>query len=301
MGECKMSQNCIICGSDFNPYIDDIVDYEYGVNFSSNLVICSSCGLVTHMPNIKAEQIPSLYPTSYLAHSAGLKRKGVYGFLKGLLAWRTANNCSKNIPNNGCFLEIGCGNAELISEISSLRGDVDFIGVDIEDVVKPTINKFTFIHGQLEDSNITENSVDMIYCSNLIEHVANPRVFLQECRKILKPNGVIIGVTPDHLSIDRYVFGKYWAGYHYPRHTYLFNHNNIKKLLRSEGFSKISATGAYGFWYLSMANKYIELPGLKKRGVLFAVVTAIFLPLDIFVNFFRCSGSMSFIGHKKDC
>ena len=297
MEKRQINSSCILCDVKLKNFVTEISDYEYGVVHTSKLVLCPQCGLVTHSPVLTPTEIPSLYPDNYLAHTTASKAKGVYGYLKSVLANGTVKKCSKKIPSNGVFLEVGCGNGALLTKLSELRGDASFIGVDIKNVLKEELSSFEFFHGQLEDQDIPVGSVDVIYCSNLIEHVADPRLFLRKCKKILKPGGCIIGVTPDHLSVDRYMFGKYWAGYHYPRHTYVFNHNNIKIMLKKEGFKNVDVKGGYSFWYLSFANIFVKLHGLKKRGVMFAFVTAAFFPIDIVINIFRPHGSMTFIGY----
>jgi len=289
---------CISCQTPLNMLRPDIKDYEYGVVWKSQLVMCKKCGLVTHEPQIEPKEISSLYPSTYLAHTASSGSKSIYGFLKQRLAKHTLNKLAKKIPKDGVFLEVGCGNAHLLKRLSEARKDISVVGVDIEDVKKPELHQFTFHHGQLEEVDIPAKSIDVIYCSNLIEHVPDPRVFLQKCLAILKPGGLLYGVTPNHLSLDRYIFRKYWAGYHYPRHTFVFNHKNLKHLMQKQGFNRVSIKGSYAFWYLSLANRFVDLPGTKKRGIMFAAITGLFFPFDLLVNLFRCHGSMAFQGRK---
>jgi ubiquinone/menaquinone biosynthesis C-methylase UbiE len=158
--------------------------------------------------------------------------------------------------------------------------------------------RFKFYKGQLENIDFGGRRFDVIYCSNLLEHVPDPFVFLRKCAALLHRGGVIYGVTPDHLSLDRYMMGRYWAGYHYPRHTFVFNHSNIGPILSKCGFERVRLRGSYSFWYLSFANRLVALPGAKKRGLAFAAVTALFLPLDLLINLFRCHGSMRFVAHR---
>lgn len=56
--------------------------------------------------------------------------------------------------------------------------------------------------------------------------------------------------------------------------------------------------GSYGFWYLSIANRLIELPGTKKRGIAFAAVTAAFAPIDALLDLAYPHGSMTFTGQR---
>lgn len=274
--------------------IADIQDWEYGVQWDSKLVICRDCGLVSQHPAVRPDEIAALYPDNYLAHSPASASNSIYGRLKEILARRTARKIASNVPSGGTMMEIGCGNGHLLRRIAQVRPDINFVGVDIENVNIEGIENFQFINGQFEEAEIATNSCDFIYCSNLIEHVPDPSVFLDKVHSTLKPGGVLRGVTPNHLSIDRFLFGKYWAGYHYPRHTFLFNHHNLRRILERARLEEIELTGAYSFWYLSFANRFQKLPGTKKRGILFALVTAAFLPIDLLINLFRCHGSMTF-------
>lgn len=289
---------CVLCGGALRRFISDITDWEYGVSHASELVRCANCGLVTHDPPIRVEDIPGLYPATYLAHSGPSTGRGVYGALKRLLRQRTISGIDRLIPANGTLLEVGCGNCQLLRDVRAARADVRLVGVDIEAVSHEPISNFEFLHGQLEEVQLADSSVDIIYCSNLIEHVADPRRFLDVCRRVLKPGGRIYGITPDHASFDRLLFRRYWAGYHYPRHTFLFDHDNIKLLFAGQGFTEVKTSGSYSFWYLSLANRFVELPGNKKRGVWFALVTALFLPLDVCINLFTTHGSMTFEASK---
>jgi SAM-dependent methyltransferase len=297
---------CALCGVGATPearprlapLIRDIKDYEYGVPWRSELWACGRCGLVVQEPRVAPQEIPKLYPSGYLAHSGSSRAHGVYGRLKSILGRREARLLARHVPQGGRVIEVGCGNGKLLSLLHDLRPDIGLAGVDIEDVGITGLPGFTFYHGQLEAVAIEPASFDAVYCSNLIEHVPDPLTFLKKCHEVLKPGGVIVGITPDHLSLDRYVFGRYWAGYHYPRHTFIFNHHNIRAILTNAGFEAIEVKGSHAYWYLSLANLLLELPGTRKRGLAFAAITALFAPLDLLINRFRVHGSMTFIGRR---
>jgi SAM-dependent methyltransferase len=292
--------SCVLCGeaAALRPLAPEIRDYEYGVPWRSELWICTGCGLVAQQPRVRAADIPKLYPGDYLAHSARSRSGGVYGRLKGILARHEAEVLARYVPENGSVVEVGCGNGAFLAALHGIRPDIGLAGVDIEDVGIADLPGFAFHHGQLEEVALPTASFDAVYCSNLIEHVANPLAFMARCHAILRPGGVIVGVTPDHLSLDRHLFGRYWAGYHYPRHTFVFNHDNIKSLLENSGFDVVRITGSHAYWYLSLANLLVERPGAKKRGLIFGAVTALFAPFDLLINRFRVHGSMTFIGRR---
>jgi SAM-dependent methyltransferase len=290
--------SCVLCGEAavLRPVAGQVRDYEYGVPWRSELALCTSCGLVAQQPRVGAVDIPKLYPGDYFAHSASSRSRGAYGRLKRILAKHEAQVLARWVPQDGSIIEVGCGNGAFLSTLHEVRPDIDLTGVDIEDVGIANLPELTFHHGQLEEVELATASFDAVYCSNLIEHVADPSAFMARCRAILRPAGVIVGVTPDHLSLDRYLFGRYWAGYHYPRHTFIFNHHNIRSLLEKARFEVVRISGSHAYWYLSLANLLIERPGTKKRGLAFAAITALFAPVDFLINRFRVHGSMTFIG-----
>jgi len=291
---------CRNCAGAVAAFIDEIEDWEYGVAWGSRLVMCSECGLVSHDPPVRAHEIERLYPRNYMAHTPASRSRSIYGWLKGLLGRRSARALARHIPAGGSCLEVGCGNGSFLAVLGEARGDVELAGVDIVDLGVGGVTRFTFYQGQLEDIDFRGRRFDVIYCSNLIEHVPDPFVFLRKCAALLRPGGVLYGITPDHLSLDRYLMGRYWAGYHYPRHTFVFNHRNLGPILAKCGFEGARIGGSYSFWYLSFANRFVTLPGTRRRGLLFAAVTALFLPLDLLVNLFRCHGSMKFLARRQD-
>lgn len=290
---------CRHCAGAVAAFIDRIEDWEYGVAWRSRLVMCRRCGLVTQDPPVRADEIERLYPRDYMAHTPASRSRSVYGRLKEVLGRRSARVVARHVPAGGSCLEVGCGNGAFLALLGEARPDVELAGVDIVDL-GVALPRFTFYRGQLEEIDFRGRRFDAVYCSNLIEHVPDPFVFLRKCAALLRPGGVIHGVTPDHLSLDRYLMGRYWAGYHYPRHTFIFNHRNLGEILAKAGFDGVRIRGSYSFWYLSFANRLVEHPGRRKRGFLFAAVTALFLPLDLAINLFRCHGSMRFVARLRD-
>ena len=300
-----MNSNCIICAkleeysyNTMKPFIDDIEDYEYGIKEERELHECSSCGLVSVHPAFDSNDLLSLYPSEYSSYSNKSSSKSLFTFMKSILNKSEANKVVKYIPHGGTLLEVGCGNGLFLEEVNNIRPDIKLIGLDIVETNSIDKNLIQFHIGQFESYKKEIDKCDLIYFSNLIEHVIDPIAFLDKCNITLKNTGFIYGVTPNHNSIDRRIFKQYWGGYHYPRHTNIFNDKNIKTILDLTNFEIIKITGLNGFWYISFANLFIKLNGYKKRGVSFAICSLLFLPLDIFVNLFITHGSMTFIGKK---
>jgi SAM-dependent methyltransferase len=281
-------------------YIRGIEDYQYGVPWHSHLVRCPGCGLVSQDPRVEHDQIAGLYPGDYLQHRGQHRARGLYATLRNTIAWRTAGQLGRMLPANGTLLEVGCGDRRVLRALATRRPDAQLVGVDIRDVEGSEIPRLTFHRGQLELLDLPAGSADAVYCSRLIEHVADPVAFLAACRRLLKPGGRLRGVTPNHRSLDRLIFGKHWSAYHYPRHTFIFNSRNLPILLSKMGFTNVRVHGSYSYWSQSSLNMFLSTAARRRRGMLFVGVTAAFLPLDALLNLVTVHGAMTFDARSRE-
>ena len=73
--------------------------------------------------------------------------------------------------------------------------------------------------------------------SQVIEHLQDPFDFIKSVQNISRPGTIFIVETPCPSGLDYFLFKqKYWGGYHFPRHTNLFNKNNLMRLFERPGF-----------------------------------------------------------------
>lgn len=114
---------------------------------------------------------------------------------------RLHQNILSKIPSNAeLILDIGCGGAWLAKELVP-RGKI-VISTDISDInpIKAIQNLPSEHHWGLVadvfDMPIKAQSLDCIVASEIIEHVPNPKLFIEKLFELLKPNGTIIITTP---------------------------------------------------------------------------------------------------------
>ncbi|MFH1913874.1 MAG: methyltransferase domain-containing protein [Pseudomonadota bacterium] len=98
--------------------------------------------------------------------------------------------------------DMGCGQVPLVNFLAG-QGLKSYYAIDaIEDLfcrAKKYINvdfPVEFVRADVSDCNLVENSVDIVICSQVIEHVDHPRNVLKEIYRILKPGGVASISTP---------------------------------------------------------------------------------------------------------
>ena len=97
-------------------------------------------------------------------------------------------------------LDIGCGNGKFLNYISIEKPDYELFGIDLSEFQVKYAKKLKF---NFQTCNIEEglpfkdDTFEIIYAGELIEHLYNPDFFLNEVKRILKKGGYLILSTPN--------------------------------------------------------------------------------------------------------
>lgn len=294
--------SCLICNSQNQELIfKGIKDLEYNTYKAVDYQVCKSCGLISQYPLPEANLVPTFYPDTYRNYL--LNGKSFFSSLKNIQFKNLANKILEyfNRDNKDLkILDIGFGNGQLLLALKE-KGYKNLYGTDFTDKVFSKLNSSGI---KLKVSNIEEEfpfneSFDVIIMNNVIEHFLDPTTVLKNCLKYLKKEGRIVLITPNSNALELSVFKKYWAGFHAPRHIFLFNTNNIKLLGKNLGFSKITVVPECDPGQISISIQNIfqdsKIMQLKLRNGMawYLMPLSIFCsPIAIFQNWIRKSTSM---------
>lgn len=98
--------------------------------------------------------------------------------------------------------------------------------------------------GTLEEADFEPGSFDAIHMADLIEHVPVPELLLRQTRRILRPGGTLLVLTPNHdaffpRATHRLfrMFGIPWSHPTPPWHLNQFSATSLTRLLEREGFA----------------------------------------------------------------
>lgn len=108
---------------------------------------------------------------------------------------------------------------------------------------------------QIEELN--QQKFDIILCTEVLEHLNNPGLFLQGVKKLFSPDTVMIITVPNGLRLTG--LGYTLRGYEFvhPDHNYWFSYKTLDTLLKKNGY-QIDEMLVYSFFDYTIPLKKIS-------------------------------------------
>jgi SAM-dependent methyltransferase len=151
------------------------------------------------------------------------------------VVWKAiAEYLNKFIPQESAVLDLGCGYGDFVNNISAKSKYAIDLNPDNKQHMNADVN---FFGGSvLEPFPIADNSVDVVFASNLLEHFddAELAIILNSVKRCLKPGGRFIIMQPNYF----YCYREYWDDY---THKKAFSHTAIVDFFQSSGLKVIKA------------------------------------------------------------
>lgn len=235
-------------------------------------VKCVDCGLVRSDPIAKTVLLTDLYEQSTFEYGQETDNLSqTYG--------QYLDKLTKSGVKKGSLLEIGCGNGFFLNEALK-RGYFKVLGVEpskqaVEEA-DPRIRN-CIINNVMRPGLFESNSFDTICCFQVLDHIPDPRAFLQECYKILSPGGFILCLNHNVESVSAKILGERSPIIDI-EHIYLFSPRTATILLKACGFSVCKVETVFNIYSLrylihllpigirfkSLVNNIIELSKLTQ-------------------------------------
>jgi 2-polyprenyl-3-methyl-5-hydroxy-6-metoxy-1,4-benzoquinol methylase len=142
------------------------------------------------------------------------------------------------------YLDIGCNIGGFAEIVRILFSDISVWGCETNTFylreLQSRYPKLKIIQTSLDAENVVQK-FDFVYASDVIEHIWDLDNFLLAIRKHLKPNGLIMFITPNVNCPESRKQVTNWWGFIVPHHAQLFCLGSLHGLMRRFGFKMIDA------------------------------------------------------------
>ena len=142
----------------------------------------------------------------------------------------------KEINNDSILLDVGSGDGSLINYLSSKKISCD--GCDINDA-----------NLEIDPLPFQNSSFTHVLLYSVIEHIKNTNHIIEEIKRVLKNDGILIIITPNF----RYSYDTFYDD---PTHVKPFTDKGIFELLKITNFCNISVKP----WTTNAVNFIWKLP-----------------------------------------
>jgi ubiquinone/menaquinone biosynthesis C-methylase UbiE len=90
---------------------------------------------------------------------------------------------------------------------------------------------------------LQDGSFDLVWASEVIEHVADTQRWLEEVRRVLTHNGRLLLTTPNHTRIKLAIHGIGRYSQPFGDHLHLYNKRSLAQALTETGFGNVRVSG----------------------------------------------------------
>ncbi len=154
------------------------------------------------------------------------------------------------IQKTDTFLDLGCGRGDFLNATFTHVNNVYGIDRVCEDKVIHANNGdkiYIILEADLEKTlPFDDKSFGIVFCKSVIEHFHYPEKLVAEVRRILKPDGLFIVMTPDWESTKQAFYNDF-------THRSPFTLNSLREILEIHDFEIVAC------------EKFRQLPWLWKK------------------------------------
>lgn len=278
------SGRCALCG-DPSPPADPVWP---------GLVRCSVCGLLYTHPRPTPATMPRYYESDYYSyrfhgmrprshrlkvslwralgllppHPASPRLPVLARWATGFLTSRHGVAATWTLPAPGpeaLFLDVGCGAGERLELARDLGWET--WGVDLgEAAVREAARRgHRTAVASAEALPFAEASFDYLNLSHVLEHLYDPLAALRECRRLLRPEGVVQVTVPNCAGWGARRYGVHWRAWDLPRHLYHFTSTTLTALAEAAGLRVAVTRTLTDEWVLQESRR---AAGEKTQGSL---------------------------------
>jgi 2-polyprenyl-3-methyl-5-hydroxy-6-metoxy-1,4-benzoquinol methylase len=248
-------------------------------------VQCDNCGLVWSLEQPDFAALEEMYGAEYFQGATYLNYVNDQPIIEEN-ARKRLREIQKYVQPPGKVIEVGCAAGFFLNVCRAAGWETQ--GVELSDYASQFAReqlKLDVITGTLDDAPFAPNSAELVTLFDVIEHVPDPKLTLQQSAALLKPGGLLVISTGDVESLFSRIMGARWRLITYD-HLFYFSVKTLSQYLESVGLEVVQAhhPGRLVSPKLvahMLLNHYVKLPALRP-----ALMKAAGILPNLSLNFF---------------
>jgi SAM-dependent methyltransferase len=206
---------------------------------------CTSCGCHFQNPFIPDAEVGKYYPnedyTPFNKQSIIplTYKHNPHSIYLRLLHQREEKNSSFSL------LDLGCGGGGFLNSVKHYFPNAKIVGVDVSPYAIDTLRSQS-IEGyvsSLYDFKV-DRTFDYIFSSQVLEHLSNPKGFVESIRNHAHENTFIAVDVPNLDSLSFKLFRKNWVHIDMPRHQILYGKKSLNIIFKDFKTNSIFFAGS---------------------------------------------------------
>lgn len=220
---------------------------------------CGKCGLIFQNPQPVQEDVIHRYDKDYFSYELENETNFFQLMLLSLQDIGFFDLEREILALGGPFLDVGCATGMLISYLRDKGFPVKGVEVCAGSAEYGRKTRgVDIINSTLQEAELPAESLSVLHSSHLIEHLTDPKGFVREAYKLLKPKGYFICTTPNSSGFQAIITGGGWRSA-ISDHMVLFSKRTLAYMVQEAGF-KILKIKTWGGIAKGLAPGFIKAP-----------------------------------------
>jgi SAM-dependent methyltransferase len=222
--------NCPVCGATALPR--KLAGFD--------TFVCG-CGFIFAEPGANSSA-PDLYDASWSRDVMHPTYQYANGRYVGRNVWKQQSLLDRlqGFQQLNRILDVGCSAAFFLKLAKDRGWKVQ--GVEVAEWAATFSRKelgVPVFQGLLHAAQFPAGSFDVAFSSHVLEHVEQPKAFIEEMNRVLRPGGALVIIVPTQFRSPSFVLFRRWYGDGPPRHVSFFDRKSLTRLLEGCGFKVI--------------------------------------------------------------
>ena len=160
-------------------------------------------------------------------------------------------------PSDQTIVDIGCGEGITLEKLHRLFPDRKAFGIEVlsENVNICRHHGCNVKQGDVYNLPLPSNTVDFVLFMEVIEHLEDPEMAVQEIHRVLVPGGRLVIVFPNDrfFKIARILTLRFREAAYDPGHVRQWTPHDMKGFIEGRGFTKVfSRNIPFYYWPISL-------------------------------------------------